>query len=154
MAEPETQIQPIRKPAWSLDVKIISHLADMLDAAGDYATQLEIGDGNALFPLKAILYEAYLKFGGDFDGEGNLLLEAARKDLRIYFNKLAEWEKGNIKTGMEKQQIDPTAFMLLRGILRMIRSILYAELNRNFVKFVTIWSETEKMERYSHGRTE
>lgn len=154
MPEPETTSEPIRKPAWSLDVKIINDIAETLKAAGDYAIQLEIGDGNSLFPLKAFLYEAYLKLGGDFEGEGNLLLADAKNDLKAYFNRLADWEKDNIKTGIEKQQIDPTAFMLLRGILRMIRSILYTELNRNFVKFVTIWSETQKMERYSHGRTE
>lgn len=146
--------ETIRKPSWSLDVKIISHVSDMLDICGDLALQLEQGDGNALFPLKANLLEVYLKLGGNVDGDGNMLLDNAKADLEKCFNKLNEWETDNLKASMEKQQIDPVAFTQLRELLRLIRSILYSELNRLFIKFVTIYSETEKTQRYALGRTQ
>lgn len=149
MAEQET----IRKPSWSLDVKIISHVSDMLDLAGDLALKLEQGDGNALFELQANLQEVYLRLGGDLDNEGNMLDAKAQTDLKLYFEQLNKWETENLKESMEKQKIDPMQFLRLRQILRMIRSILYVELNRLFVKFITIYSEQEKMDRYSMGRT-
>lgn len=149
MAEQET----IRKPSWSLDVKIISHVSDMLDLCGDLALQLEQGDGNALFPLKANLQEVYLRLGGNLEGEGNMLIPEAKTDLDKYFTKMHEWETENLQASMDKQQIDPNAFGQLREVMRYIRQILYSELNRLFVKFVTIYSETEKTERYAMGRT-
>lgn len=155
---PENEIQTdekqtLRKPSWSLDVKIISHVADMLDLAGDSALKLEMGDANALFPLKACLHEVYLRLGGELEGEGNMLLPEAKRDLVIYFEELDAWEKENLIESIEHQQINPAAYMKLKTILKFIRSILYSELNRLFVKFVTIYSETDKMERYSTGRT-
>lgn len=149
MPEQETT----RKPSWSLDVKIISHVSDMLDLSGDLALKLEQGDGNALFELQANLQEVYLRLGGDLDTDGNMLLPQAQSDLKLYFEQLNTWETENLKESMEKQKIDPMQFLRLRQILRMIRSILYAELNRLFIKFVTIYSEQEKMDRYSMGRT-
>ena len=145
--------ETIKKPAWSLDVKIISHVSDMLDLAGDYALLLEQGDGNALFPLQANLQEVYLRLGGDLESAGNMLKPEAQEDLKLYFEQLNKWETDNLREGIEKQKIDPTEFLRLRQILRMIRGILYSELNRLFVKFITIYSEKEKMERYAEGRT-
>jgi hypothetical protein len=150
MPEQET----FRKPAWSLDVKIISHVADMLDIAGDYALQLEMGDGNALFPLQANLQEVYLRLGGEFETAGNMLDPTAQKDLILYFEQLNKWETDNLREGMDKQKIDPLEFMRLRTLLRMIRGILYSELNRLFIKFITIYSDQEKMERLLKGRME
>lgn len=149
----ESESRTFRKPSWSLDVKIISHVADMLDVAGDYALQLEMGDGNALFPLKATLQEVFMRLGGELEGEGNMLLPKAKADLKEFFKSLNNWERENLKTSIEKQRIDPDDYMKLRVILKYIRNILYSELNRLFVKFITIYSETDKMERYSGGRT-
>jgi hypothetical protein len=150
---PDQEIETFKKPAWSFDVKIISNVSEDLQIAGEYAKQLEMGNGNALFPLRSNLYEAYLKMGGEIDGEGNLFDKNALNDLKLYFKELNDWESDNLKVGIEKQQIDPQAFLRLREVLRYIRSILYSEFNRNFMKLVTIYSETEKMDRYSMGRT-
>jgi hypothetical protein len=149
MAEQET----IRKPSWSLDVKIISHTSDMMDTAGDLALKLEMGDGNALFELQANLQEVYLRLGGDVEEtEGDMLDPKAKADLKLYFEQLNKWETENLKESMEKQKIEPQEFLRLRQILRMIRSLLYSEVNRLFVKFITIYSDQEKMDRLLAGR--
>lgn len=147
------QEEAIRKPSWSLDVKIISHVADMLDATGDIAIKLELGDPNQLFVLKALLQEVYLRLGGDLESDGSMLLKEAKNDLKVYFEKLNEWEEKNIQVNIEKQKIDAESYKELTYILRMIRLILYSEVNRLFVRFITIYSESQKMERYSLART-
>jgi len=145
---PEEHETTIRKPSWSMDVKIISHISDMLDQAGDLAIRLEEGDGNAFPSLKAILQEVFLRFGGDLESEGSMLDPKAKSDLINYFKELRKWEE-SVFPKITDGKIPYADSERLKDILRMIRVLLYSELNRLFIRFITIYSEKEKMERYS-----
>lgn len=136
-----------------MDVKILSHVTDLLDQSGDFAVQLGLGNINSMWTLKEYLYESYLQLGGGvIDHEGNMIEKNAAKDLEMLFSELTTWEGENLKANVEKNEIDNSQFMKLKSVLNMIRSILYAERNRLFVKFITMWSETEKADRYAYGR--
>lgn len=140
--------QPTKKPSWSLDVKLISHLSDLLDQASDFAIQMENGDGGSYRMLKSLLYEVYLRLGGDFDHSGNMLEKDTKEQLKKAFEELETIElelQGNTQMPLKK-------FILIKNILRIVRGLLYVEQNRLFIKFVTIWSPSEKADRYSQGR--
>lgn len=139
-----------KKPSWSLDVKLISHLSDLLDQASDCAIQLENGDGGSYRMLKSFLYEVYLRLGGEFDHKGNMLEPETKKQLKQAFEQLEKIEES--QAGKSKMEIKD--FNIIKGILRAIRGLLYVEQNRLFIKFVTIYTPAEKADRYSHGRAE
>lgn len=139
-----------KKPTWSLDVKLISHLSDLLDMASDYAIQLENGDGGSYRMLKSYLFEVYLRLGGDIEHKGNMLEPETKDQLDKAFKELDD-----IEARQEgKANMDIKDFILIKGILRIIRGLLYVEQNRLFIKFITIYTPAEKADRYSHGRAE
>jgi hypothetical protein len=142
-----------KKPQWSLDVKIISGIDDIMQQAGNAAIQLELGDGNQYKNLKAYLYEAYLQMGGPIDSQtGNLIDPAMRDALVKYFGKIQEIEMAVATDGVKKGNLGPDDFAYINRILVNIRSILYAERNRNFIKFITIHSREEIIREQALGR--
>lgn len=143
-------VSATRKPTWSLDVKLISHLSDLLDQASDYAIDLENGQGGSYRNLKSLLFEVYLRLGGDIEHKGNMLDPESQKQLESAFKELEDIEANQ----QGKDKIEYKDFVLIKGILRVIRGLLYVEQNRLFIKFITIYSPEEKADRYSHGRAE
>ena len=142
-----------KKPQWSLDVKIISGIDDIMQNAAQAAIQLELGDGNKYKDLKAYLYEAYLQMGGPIDAKsGNMLEPVMREALIKYFSAIRDIEKAAIDDIERKGSLTPEDFFRINEILINIRSILYAERNRNFIKFITIHSRAEIIEQQAFGR--
>jgi hypothetical protein len=142
-----------KKPQWSLDVKIISGIDDIMQSAANAAIQLELGDGNQYKNLKAYLYEAFLQMGGTNDSvTGNLLDPKMREALTKYFAAIRTIEKDAIEDTEKHGNLSPEDFYMINEILVNIRSILYAERNRNFIKFITIHSREEIIHEQALGR--
>lgn len=145
--------ESIKKPAWSFDLGIISNVVDMMKRVDEDAYALFSGNGNKLISLESGLKIAYMALGGSLESEGNLLDPLAMKDIESYFVELKKLESV-LAASSQDGKIMPDDFMKLKSILEMIMLILHNEVNRLFVRFVTIYSEEKKMSRYSTGRTE
>lgn len=141
-----------KKPAWSFDLGIISNVVDMMKKVDEDAYLLFRGDGNHLLPLESGLKIAYMALGGSLESEGNLLDDNARMDIEKYFTELKNLESVLARTSQDGK-ILPEDFQKLKSLLEMIMLILHSEVNRLFVRFVTIYSEEKKMDRYSLDRT-
>jgi hypothetical protein len=128
------------RPAWSMDVMILSNINEISKAVSQSAIEVERGNLNEIFTFRATLKELYDNIGSLFDDDGVIL---------DFFDKIDEKLS---KYGFNLEEMPYSDFMQIKESLNLVKKVLFNARNDLFMKFVVMRTEDDKMQRYSLGR--
>ena len=128
------------KPVWSMDVMILSNINEISKTVSESAIQVETGNLNALFLLRASLIELYDNLKSWLD-DGNMIEDNFKKiTTRLE------------KYGYNVEKMPYNEFIQIKMSLYLIKKLLYRARNDLFMKFVVVRTEDDRMKQYSFGR--
>jgi len=128
------------RPVWSMDVMILSNINEISKAVSESAIQVETGNLNSIFVLRATLIELYDNMKSWLD-DGDTIQKS--------FNKI---DKKLMKSGFNLEEMNHNEFDQIKNSLNLIKRLLFEARNNLFMKFIVVRTEKERAEEYAFGR--